>query len=285
MKPLKAPYPWFGGKSAIASLVWERFGECGTYVEPFFGSGAVLLRRPLPFAGREVANDANGFVANFWRAVAADPGAVASHADHPVLENDLHARHHYLVSRDATLRERLEGDPAYYDARLAGWWVWGQCAWIGGGWCGGKGPWRRVIDAGGIAVLRRGEKSVRGGATRQRPQASHPRGVHRGIPSLGDEGRGVHQQGVDIYEWFAALRDRMARVTVCSGDWSRVCGEAVIRQMSGPTSVFLDPPYADTAGRSDGIYAVDSLTVAHEVREWAIEHGGRPELRIALTWI
>lgn len=49
---LKAPFPWFGGKSKVAGLVWERFGEVENYVEPFFGSGAVLLGRPhLPGIG------------------------------------------------------------------------------------------------------------------------------------------------------------------------------------------------------------------------------------------
>lgn len=42
MKKLKAPFPWFGGKSRAAHLVWERFGAVGNYVEPFAGSLAVL---------------------------------------------------------------------------------------------------------------------------------------------------------------------------------------------------------------------------------------------------
>jgi site-specific DNA-adenine methylase len=37
---LKAPFPWFGGKSKVAPIVWERFGDVQNYVEPFFGSGA-----------------------------------------------------------------------------------------------------------------------------------------------------------------------------------------------------------------------------------------------------
>lgn len=44
--PLKAPFTWFGGKSRVARLVWERFGDPANYVEPFFGSGAILLGRP-----------------------------------------------------------------------------------------------------------------------------------------------------------------------------------------------------------------------------------------------
>ena len=42
-KMLKAPFPWFGGKSRVADIVWDRFGDVANYVEPFFGSGAVLL--------------------------------------------------------------------------------------------------------------------------------------------------------------------------------------------------------------------------------------------------
>ena len=40
---MKAPFPWFGGKARIAPMVWERFGNVANYIEPFFGSGAVLL--------------------------------------------------------------------------------------------------------------------------------------------------------------------------------------------------------------------------------------------------
>jgi hypothetical protein len=35
---LKAPFPWFGGKSRVAPLVWERFGDIAVYAEPFAGS-------------------------------------------------------------------------------------------------------------------------------------------------------------------------------------------------------------------------------------------------------
>jgi len=49
----------------------------------------------------------------------------------------------------------------------------------------------------------------------------------------------------------------------------------------GETAVFLDPPYADTAKRCDDLYACDSLSVAHDVREWAIANGER--MRICLA--
>lgn len=77
---LKAPFPWFGGKSRVAPQVWAAFGDVPNYVEPFFGSGAVLLGRPHE-PGIETVNDLDGFVANAWRALAHDPEEVAYWAD------------------------------------------------------------------------------------------------------------------------------------------------------------------------------------------------------------
>ena len=45
---LKSPFPYFGGKRKVADEIWRRFGAVANYVEPFFGSGAVLLARPAP---------------------------------------------------------------------------------------------------------------------------------------------------------------------------------------------------------------------------------------------
>lgn len=95
---LKAPFPWFGGKSRAAHLVWPRFGDVPNYVEPFAGSLAVMLRRPTP-ARIETVNDLDCFVANFWRAVRLAPEETAEWADWPVNEADLHARHRWLVNR------------------------------------------------------------------------------------------------------------------------------------------------------------------------------------------
>ena len=90
---MKAPFPWFGGKSRCADIVWARFGDVKNYVEPFFGSGAVLLARPERHSGStETVNDIDGYVVNFWRAIQADPETVAEYADWPVFECDLHAR-------------------------------------------------------------------------------------------------------------------------------------------------------------------------------------------------
>jgi hypothetical protein len=294
MAALKAPFPYFGGKSKVASLVWERFGEVRNYVEPFFGSGAMLLGRPLPFDGTETVNDFDGLLANFWRALQSDPDAVAHHADWPVNENDLHARHAWLVGQKDSLQARLEGDPEFFDVKVAGWWVWGMACWIGSGFCSGKGPWG-VVDSQLVHLGTAGRGVNRQlvhlgnagqGVNRKRVHLGDAgRGVNRQRVHLGDAGRGVNRKrenhGEALREYMGALSERLRRVRVCCGDWSRVCGDSpTIKQ--GTTAIFLDPPYADTAKRAQGLYRVDCESVAHAVRGWALSKGDDKRYRIAL---
>ena len=265
MSDLTAPFPWFGGKRTIAFDIWARLGDVPNYVEPFFGSGAVLLARDK--SGRiESVNDRDRFVANFWRAAQRDPESVAHYLDWPVNEVDLTARHGWLLREGAARIERCDGDPEFYDAQVAGWWCWGACSWIGSGWCSGNGPWS--WDDATQAWASTASVRISGNAGR---------GINRQLPHLGDAGRGEFLVG-----WIRALADRLRHVRVCCGDWSRVCGPSVTHR-HGLTGVFLDPPYADTAGRTEGLYATDSLTVAHEAREWAIAEGRNPLMRIAFA--
>jgi len=170
--PLRAPFPWFGGKSRAAPLVWEAFGDVANYVEPFAGSLAVLLARPTP-PGVETVNDRDTYLANFWRALSADPEGVAHHADWPVSEADLHARHRWLVAQ-GDFRQRMRADPDFFDAKVAGWWVWGICQWIGSGWCA-QPAWEEQEAAGA-------EKTC-GIATSE----------YEKRPMLDKPGRGIHQ--------------------------------------------------------------------------------------------
>ena len=271
--PLKSPYPWFGGKARIATEVWKRFGGIRNYVEPFFGGGAVLLARPGWQPGAlwtETVNDINAWLCNFWRAVQHDPDAVARYAADPVSELDLHARGDWLFYRpgvDAEFIERLRGDPDWYDAQSAGWWVWGQSSWIGDNW--GRRECRARPHLGDAGT-----------------------GVNRKLPHLGDAGKGVNRKRPaepepDITVRHAGIRDymrqlceRMARVRVCCGDWSRVLGPTPTEKL-GLTAVFLDPPYG-VADRAECYGEHDSLDVAADVRAWCVANGDNPMLRIAL---
>lgn len=280
---LQAPFPYFGGKRKVSSEIWKRFGVVDNYVEPFFGSGACLLARPLPFGGNETVNDMDGLLCNFWRALQSDPDKVAYYSSWPVNENDLHARHAWLVGHKESLQSTLEGDPDYFDAKIAGWWVWGIACWIGSGFCSGNGPWQ-VQEVDGIRQL------VHLGSGGQ--------GINRKLVHLGNNGRGVHRKRPvfagaaggspdlgsrsDLQAYFQQLAARFRGVRVACGDWLRVCGPSVTYK-HGLTAIFLDPPYADTAGRQSGLYRMDCESVAHKVREWAIDNGGNPLLRIALA--
>lgn len=248
---LRAPFPWFGGKSRVAPLVWERFGNVANYVEPFFGSGAVLLSRPHE-PKIETVNDLDCYLANFWRALQAAPDEVARWADWPVNEADLLARHHWLQAQE-DFRARMRADADHYDAKVAGWWVWGLSAWIGSGWC----THSRVPDQlphlgdAGMGVHRPGQK----------------------LPHLGDAGRG------ELYDYFDLLAARLRRVRVACGDWSRVLGDSVTWR-HGVTGIFFDPPYDEDEHTVE--YAAGTGSVAADVRAWALANGGNPALRIAL---
>lgn len=325
---LNAPFPWFGGKRREAATVWRAFGpDVPNYIEPFAGSAAVLLRRPGGPGKIETLNDIDRYVANFWRAIAADPWAVAAWADGPVNEADLHARHLWLVNQ-AEFRERMHTDPDFYDVKIAGWWVWGLCQWIGAGWCAepknrkhpkldgiGKGVHSNAGNPG--AVLDRSRPHLSGDSTGmgvhaqplraayspgRRPALSDAgSGVH--LPSLGND-RGVHgvsahagtflhtleqltvPDAPPCFEWFARLALRLRRVRVACGDWRRVLGNSVLgkgKNVGGrrPCAVLLDPPY-DPDLRCRYLYNEDEVGISAAVREWALEHGDDPDLRIAL---
>lgn len=213
--PLKSPYPYPGGKGKVADLVWDRLGNVDNFIEPFLGSAAVLLRRPADHFRDgyrvETANDLNSFICNFWRAVRADPEKVAEYADWPVLEADLHARHKWLMRGEhaEAWRKKMATDPEHYDPKVAGWWVWGACAWIGGAWCAHK------VDQRVMPLLDPSQKGVLSGLGEnpadwtQTPElaSGSGRGGHRGrtcdekfkMPNLGQEcatgGVGVHGVG------------------------------------------------------------------------------------------
>lgn len=240
---LKAPFPYFGGKGQAAAEVWRRFGDVRSYVEPFFGSGAVLLKRPQPFRGVETVNDADGLLCNFWRALQAHPEEVARWADWPVNEADLHARNAWLIGQRASLTNALIADPDFCDPKAAGWWVWGASASIGHNWCG-------------PALI-------------------------KGIPAVGDAGSGIHRASIrSVSDELLGLSSRLRKVRVTCGDWSRICTESIITQGGVVSAVFLDPPYL--YGRADYAVGGGGTSLAADVAAWAREYERHPLMRLAL---
>jgi hypothetical protein len=267
--PLKAPFPYFGGKRTVTELVWTRLGDVDNLIEPFCGSAAMLLSRPT--APRiETLNDADCYVANFWRATQGDPGSVAEHADWPVNEADLHARHRWLVLSDeaAAFRARMRTDPDYFDSRIAGWWCWGLCCWIGGGWCSG------VVDAG-----------------ERRPCTSRA-GANGGVHSIEDEDLGLHQKrpglgdgkppNLSIQQNKYGRREHVGRgvhkkalkqcLPSIAGD-SGASGRGVVAS-AGPATAGR-PQLADAHARGRGVHANDKAGSCDERRAWLLDWFGR----------
>lgn len=282
---LRAPFTWFGGKRRVARQVWEVLGDVDNYAEPFAGSLAVLLGRPHNLldgrARGEIVNDADGFVCNFWRALKHDPDGLVPYCSDPVNETDLFSRHLWLVKQKETLIGALEADPDYFDTKVAGWWVWGQNAWLGSGWCTRDGSWV-TNDESPLARPARGEPGT--GVARQRQHLGSGRGVLRTPPAGGlSLSGGVTPNREHLFPYFHRLAMRLRNVQVVAGDWARVVTDGALAY-GNSVGVFLDPPYLKEV-RYEGrdLYSTDHHTIAHEVREWCLEHGDNPRLRIVLA--
>lgn len=362
---LKSPFPWIGGKSSIMPTIWRDYlGDPLNLVVPFGGSFADLWTRPhwdieqgVFTSGRpyrtETVNDANAFLINAFRAIHADPEAVAKWCDWPVVEADQHAVHAWLCGftpepdtvpsefdkpqlREAWLagwqasyrpfdplafRERVMSDPSYYDPQAAGRWVWGQCVWIGSGWC----DWEVIERRGRLerkrtnvhqtGILRKdvrlspsrptlrpaqGIQSFR--LKRQRPHITDGRGIvslAKQIPMLsgnrGARGTGVTSARLRYNEglvyFMQILAARLRNVHVVCGGWDRVLSPSAT-YLIGTTAIILDPPY-DSPDRDPHLYAVEDKvllrgrkdgdkSLSQAAREWALANGDNPKLRVVL---
>jgi site-specific DNA-adenine methylase len=284
---LKAPFPAFGGKSRIADLVWARLGNVRNAIEPFCFSSAWLLRRPHE-PQVETINDLNHFVANFWRAVQTDPAAVAMHADWPVNEDDLHARHRWLVQSEIAneAMSRVRAEPDFFDAKIAGWWCWGACCWIGSGWCDdtphrnmGKQRPFLTSDGAGNGVMRNNMPFI-GDASR----GVNSSNLAEQVPDLqGDAG--ATGRGVVASAGHKRLQLSCGNTThgtgvhaAPSGKMPRLNGARKGDGYYGGLSVHVDeistdgrPQLADAYARGRGVHGNDALTKCEARREWVTD--------------
>ena len=222
-------FPYFGGKRRAAADVWAALGTVDRYIEPFFGSGAVLLGAPVR-PKSELVNDLSHHVANLWRALQHDPATVWRVASAPCSEVELRARAAWL--RRWTPPDFA--DLAAHDAEAAGVWLWVVCA---------------AISPDGDSLLRNG----------------NPRGI---------KAHGFNEQ------WGADIVERIKRVEVLCGDWSRCVTHAALGSDLKPrVGVFLDPPY----GVGNVPYEDRTGTVAADVWQWALANGDNPRLRIVVA--
>jgi len=282
---MKAPFPYFGGKSSIANIVWELLGQPNHYIEPFFGSGAVLLNRLNYDAHKHVETvcDMDGYLANVWRSLKFSPDETAKWCDWPVNHADLSARKKGIIKNKDRLLENLIKDDMWHDPKIAGYWIWAASCWIGSG----------LTMIGQIPHIGDGGQGIH--AIGQIPHISNGgQGIHTigQIPHVGNGGEGIHAIGKiphvggggvnpNIYGWFNELSERLRYVRVVCGDWTRVCGGNWQDGM-GDVGIFFDPPYG-FEDRCKTIYEEESLTVAGDVRKWCIERGKIKTYKIVLA--
>lgn len=256
---LQAPFPYFGGKSSIADTVWRALGDVDVFVEPFIGSAAVLLARPHAAPRREIVNDRDGFVANFWRAVQQNPAAVAAACRGPAHELELLARHRWLChhARKRKLIERISADVDYCDPRIAGYWAWIMSIWIGSGVA--EGTWFGPGD----------------------PRNAGTCIVNSKKPHLAPSGVFAMRRRDRLPEILERLSRRLATCFIPCGDWSRCF---INSDLAGPRTlgVYLDPPYAVSVGRCEKIYRVEKAET-QDVAEWCRNHGTQRHMRIVLS--
>lgn len=245
---LVAPFPYFGGKRKIASVVWERFGEVTQYIEPFFGSGAVLLGAPKP-ANLEIVGDLDCMVANFWRAVTSDYRRVARWMDYPVSHIDLCARKRWLKAKSGELEERLANPEWPGDHKAAGWWAWALAASIRPNLYSSETELPNVTQPG------KGFLSL--GSRQTYPSANPDIAWTSG--------------GAAALQILQRLATRLERTRIIHAPWERILGR---RKLPPKTAVFLDPPYAAV----EGVYR-EATQVASDVVAWARDN---THLRIAL---
>ena len=256
-KFLAPPFNYFGGKRKVADIVWKALGDVDMYIEPFLGGGAVLLARPnyIPSRHKEIVCDKDGFVANFWRALKYSPDEVAKYVDYPCNHVDLIAIRKYLLDNKDSLYERMTNDIEFYDAKLAGYWVW----------VFNYSLFPKVSD------------------TSTSPNIDGGRGIcSYFLIEMYDASKDVDDvsllgkpYNLTIYRWLRVLSERLRFVIVVCKDFSEVLyGHPSVFE-GNSIGIFFDPPYG-VDDRSDDIYMVDDKDVAKRVKDFCIEFGNNP---------
>ncbi len=245
------PFIYLGNKQKCAADVWEVFGPTSLFVDPFFGSGAMLRARP-DHKAMAVCNDASGLIANFFRAVKDAPEEVAAHIDPFVHEADLVARQRRLLSQLPELKKKLFTDPDFFCAKSAAWFCGVQSNWIGG-------------NAFSI-----------GSTNGRRIDLSHRAGIQRKKPLIGN--KGVENQP-NLKAYFYRLATCLTGAKFPCGDWQRVCVKAVIG--CKPCALFFDPPYS--CARKDYYMGELDPLISRKVAAFAVQAVQKyPKLKVAV---
>lgn len=106
--------------SDASDVLWDKFGPVTTYLETFAGPMSMFVRCPYGPRPRELINDLNGLICNFWRAFASDPKGVAKWLNAPGY--DIDQQKLWLQRMYEYIEWAIRADPMWHSARAAGYW-------------------------------------------------------------------------------------------------------------------------------------------------------------------
>jgi len=109
---MRSAFPYIGGKTRLADWVTNQLPNHTTYVEPFGGSGAVLLNKPRSKV--EIFNDADSDVVTFFRVAREARGELAEWCRNTPFSEQLH---------DEWADQFFAGDRPKDDVEHAGRWL------------------------------------------------------------------------------------------------------------------------------------------------------------------
>jgi site-specific DNA-adenine methylase len=124
-KPPRTLFTRHGNRRRVAADIWKRLGDPELYIEPFLGTGAVLLLRPQWDGKRQIANDLDPFVINFFRAMKYDADDLAARW------SSFFKKRPGLLDLKEKLRDEKSGlesslqKQTFFDTSIAGDWYYG----------------------------------------------------------------------------------------------------------------------------------------------------------------
>jgi hypothetical protein len=255
MRKIRAPFPYYGGKYTVVDELNRRFGDVDVRIDPFCGSAAWILASPP--VKTEIINDLYADVVNAYRAVRADPDAVAYYCDYPVSELDRLARIWTLRETLPERAARCAADPNWYDARAAGYYLYTVSTDIK------AQPYKR-----GPWVVENGKLVKRSGAD----------GMTKSVPGMLKSAGVAKERYASLVAWFRQIAERLRGVFILCGDWRRVV-EPFSFGKHGVTAILIDPPYP---GYEQSYAIKDTYSVWFDAARWAVANGDNQNVRIAV---
>lgn len=264
MKKLRLPFTYFGGKAAISDVIWKHLGDPKCYIEPFLGSGAVLLNRPSFKGNRtEIVNDNWGLLVNFWRAMKYEPQEVYDGMEFPAAHDELMARAYFCFTEGKTRIASILGDPGGYDILTAKYWGY-------------------IMRHGAARVI-----TSENGAWKWEEGAWTPSGSDIGTDKIAilhaymEGGRVVNPP----YPQYDEIHKRLKDVIIYNRDAVDVLAGMEGVMTRGTTGIFLDPPYRDLDHTWDGGVYHDNATaeVIPRMLDWVLKNEQNPNVRIVIA--